>query len=194
MPKKTFRLAHERGLKLLCSVKGNQKGLREEIAQAFAYFTPCAQGGTHQTLNQEPRGWITKTTSVLPVNTRTLAETSMKEWQDLSQTMIRVVRKWTTREGAFKEEVQYYLSNKTMKASVAAYWIAQHWLVENQAHQKLDGRFAEDRLSTSSRAEPCLARLRAQAFNADPQHLAPSSRVLYWLAQLPLCLKTITYL
>lgn len=121
------------------SVKGNQKGLLEDIECAFK---------THQGYNrfeevEKGHGRIeTRRCSILSAKDFLLEE-NVEVWKNIS-TLIRID---TCREikGEHYQETRYYISDED--CGQASYYNALargHWSIENQLHWHLDVTFRED--------------------------------------------------
>lgn len=121
------------------SVKGNQKGLLEDIECAFK---------THHGYNlfeetEKDHGRIeTRRCSILTAK-GFLLEENIHAWKNIS-TLVRIE---ACREikGKLYQETRYYISDEDCpKASYYSALARGHWLVENQLHWHLDVTFKED--------------------------------------------------
>jgi predicted transposase YbfD/YdcC len=123
----------------LLSVKGNQKGLLEDITCAFK---------THHgydTVEDTERGHgriETRRCSILPAK-NFLLEEHLDTWKDVTT----IVRIDSSREikGVRTEETRFYISDENIKkASYYQALVRGHWGIENQLHWHLDVTFKED--------------------------------------------------
>jgi len=121
------------------SVKGNQKGLLDDLESAFKIH----QGYDPIEQIEKDHGRIeTRRCSILPAKDFLLEE-NMNKWKDVA-TLIKID---ASREikGVRTEETQYYISDE--KITKSSYYQALrrgHWGIENQLHWHLDVTFRED--------------------------------------------------
>jgi predicted transposase YbfD/YdcC len=123
----------------LLSVKGNQKGLLDDIQCAFKTYrgydaieeTGCGHGRIE-----------TRRCSILHAKDFLLEE-NLQAWKDIA-TLVRID---ACREikGVKTNETRYYISNESIaKASYYQALARGHWGIENQLHWHLDVTFKED--------------------------------------------------
>jgi predicted transposase YbfD/YdcC len=133
----------------LLSVKGNQKGLLDDIECAFK--THHGYDSIEET--ERGHGRIeTRRCSILPAKDFLLEE-NMKKWKDVF-TLVRID---ASREikGVRKEETRYYISDENV--TQAAYYqelVRGHWGIENHLHWHLDVTFKEDQCRTRTGNAP----------------------------------------
>jgi predicted transposase YbfD/YdcC len=121
------------------AVKGNQKGLLDDMECAFKMH----QGYDSLEEIEKGHGRIeTRRCSILPAKEFLLDE-NMKKWKDVT-TLVRIE---ASREikGVLTEKTRYYISDENI--TTASYYQALgrgHWGIENQLHWHLDVTFKED--------------------------------------------------
>jgi predicted transposase YbfD/YdcC len=121
------------------AVKGNQKGLLDDMECAFKTH----QGYDSSEQIETDHGRIeTRRCSILTAK-GFLLEENMNKWKDLS-TLVKIE---ASREikGVRSEETRYYISDENI--TTASYYQALsrgHWGIENQLHWHLDVTFRED--------------------------------------------------
>jgi predicted transposase YbfD/YdcC len=129
----------EQGGHYFLSVKGNQKGLLEDLEHAFNV------GKGLQFIDKEEKnhGRIeNRSCSILPAVDYLLDE-NIIEWKNVS-TLIKVSASRQIK-GVLKQETRYYISDETVNNP--SYYLALsrgHWGIENQLHWHLDVTFKED--------------------------------------------------
>ena len=121
------------------SVKGNQKGLLEDLEHAFK----VDKGSTFVAEVECDHGRIeNRSCSILPA-TDYLLEENISAWKNIS-TLIKVE---ASREikGVLRQETRYYISDETV--ANPSYYLSLsrgHWGIENHLHWHLDVTFKED--------------------------------------------------
>ena len=140
--KRTAQMIRKKGGDYVLCVKGNQKGLQEEISDWFDGF-----GGNYPELSsifeesEKGHGRLeTRRYTQLPVTPQLELAT---KWHDC-QSIVKVER---TRELKGKNpttETVHYITSKAPDAQFIASAIRSHWEVENKAHWVLDMTFRED--------------------------------------------------
>lgn len=135
--KKTFIRAKKLKINLIVGVKNNQKNLKEELLDSFAYFNTKV----HCEDKIEKSCFISKTYETIPINSRTLAMPENNSWRKLLATAILVTRQNLTNDTI---ERSLYVTNKKVNPRKACDLITSHWHIENNLHQNLDRAFKED--------------------------------------------------
>jgi predicted transposase YbfD/YdcC len=129
----------EQGGHYFLSVKGNQKGLLEDLEHAFK----VDKGIQFEAKPESNHGRIeTRRCSILPVG-NFLLEENRSAWKDVS-TLIKIESGREIR-GVLHQETYYYISDETV--SNPSYYLSLsrgHWGIENQLHWHLDVTFKED--------------------------------------------------
>jgi predicted transposase YbfD/YdcC len=129
----------EQGGHYLLSVKGNQKGLLEDLEQAFKInkgmqFTDKPECNHGRIENRR--------CSILPACDYLLEE-NISSWKNVS-TLIKIDSSRETK-GVLQQQTRYYISDETL--SNPLYYLSlsrAHWGIENQLHWHLDVTFRED--------------------------------------------------
>jgi len=133
----------------LLSVKGNQKGLLEDMECAFK--THHGYDSVEET--ERGHGRIeTRRCSILPA-ADFLLEENIKKWKDIF-TLVRID---ASREikGVRTEETRYYISDENItKAAYYQELVRGHWGIENHLHWHLDVTFKEDQCRTRTGNAP----------------------------------------
>jgi predicted transposase YbfD/YdcC len=123
----------------LLSVKGNQKGLLDDLEHAFK----VDKGLTFVADVESDHGRIeNRCCSILPAHDYLLKE-NRAAWKNVS-TLIKVD---ASREinGVLHEETRYYISDETVSNPSCYLSLSRgHWGIENQLHWHLDVTFKED--------------------------------------------------
>jgi predicted transposase YbfD/YdcC len=129
----------EQGGHYLLSVKGNQKGLLEDVESAFR----TRKGSDQEEIIEKDHGRIEiRRCSILPAKDFLLEET-VTAWKNVT-TLVKIE---ASREikGVKHEEIRYYISDEAEgKASYYNALARGHWSIENQLHWHLDVTFKED--------------------------------------------------
>jgi predicted transposase YbfD/YdcC len=124
----------------LLSVKGNQKGLLDDMECAFKTH----QGYDIKEETEKDHGRIeTRRCSILSAKDF-LLEDNINRWKDVT-TLVRIDASREAK-GIRTEEIRYYISDENIKN--AAYYqalVRGHWGIENQLHWHLDVTFMEDK-------------------------------------------------
>jgi predicted transposase YbfD/YdcC len=123
----------------LLSVKGNQKGLLDDLECAFKTY----KGIDSIEQIEKDHGRIeTRRCSILPAK-ECLLEDNLNKWKDVA-TLVKID---ASREikGVLTKETRYYISDENiLKASYYQDLSRGHWGIENQLHWHLDVTFKED--------------------------------------------------
>ena len=123
----------------LLSVKGNQKGLLDDLESAFKIHS----GHDRIEQTEKDHGRIeTRCCSILPAKDFLLEE-NLNRWKDVA-TLVKID---SSREikGVLTKETWYYISDeKIAKSSYYQALSRDHWGIENQLHWHLDVTFRED--------------------------------------------------
>jgi predicted transposase YbfD/YdcC len=133
------KLIREKKGHYFLAVKGNQKGLLDDMECAFKMH----QGYDSFEVTEKGHGRIeTRRCTILPAKDFLLDE-NLNKWKDLT-TLVRIE---ASREikGVRNEETRYYISNENvMKAAYYQGVSRGHWGIENHLHWHLDVTFKED--------------------------------------------------
>lgn len=135
MSKKTVKLIVERGNDYLICVKGNQKGLYQQIQANTCQSLPSSIDITHERTR-------TRTTQ-RSVSVFDNLDGISSEWLGL-RSLIQVERKGT-RDGKPYHQLSYYISSLPLCAAQFAAAIRAHWGIENRLHWVKDVVLAEDK-------------------------------------------------
>lgn len=164
MSKKTFEAVEEAKGELVVQIKGNQRELQREVAEACDYLKPisCYDAPIEKERNRIEQ----RTTETFDVRT-CLVESG--DWNRYIACIIRVKRHteifdteaklWKTRK-----EFAYYASSHWHDAKCFADSIRKHWYTENCNHYVRDVSLYEDG-SRIRRNAGVFARLRSFALN-----------------------------
>ena len=129
----------EQGSHYFLSVKGNQKGLLEDLEHAFK----VDKGIQYVDEPDSNHGRIeNRRCNILPAG-NFLLEENRSAWKDVS-TFIKIE---SSREikGVLHQETRYYISDETVCNPSYYLSLARgHWGIENQLHWHLDVTFRED--------------------------------------------------
>jgi len=128
----------ERKADYILQVKGNQKGLLEQIEKVFKKTEPES---THD-WNDLGHGRLEQRQCDVITNLDFLDD--CQDWPGL-KCIVRVKSERTTKRTGKKETSErYYISSKVSNAEVFNHNIRQHWAIENNLHWSLDVNFKED--------------------------------------------------
>ena len=124
------------------ALKGNQRHLFEDATDAFSIRQPHKQH-----LEQEKgHGRIDKRNyKTLPAEGN-LTDAIAQRWS-MVKSLIRVEHEVSKPNAQPKKETRYYISSldfNTLSAKEVAYYIREHWGIENHLHWQLDVTFKED--------------------------------------------------
>lgn len=126
----------ENGADYILALKGNQKGLREEVESIFRIQKPDST----DEVTEKGHGRIETRKCELINNLEFLD--GKEKWKDLSSIVKistkRIVNAKTTCE------IRYYISSHNSSADKFNKYIRLHWGVENSVHWTLDMTFRED--------------------------------------------------
>jgi len=129
----------EQGGHYFLSVKGNQKGLLEDLEHAFK----VDKGIGFEDEPESNHGRVeTRRCNILPVG-NFLLEENKSAWKNVS-TLIKI-ESGREIKGVLHQETRYYISDETV--SNPSYYLSLsrgHWGIENQLHWHLDVTFKED--------------------------------------------------
>jgi len=122
----------------ILQVKGNQKGLLEQIEKLFQ-IAPIANSHTSHDLEH---GRIEQRTADIITDFTHLDDCS--DWLGL-KTLIRIQSQRESKSTGKKEKsVRYYISSREDGAKAFNHNIRSHWAIENKLHWSLDVTFKED--------------------------------------------------
>ncbi len=123
----------------ILQVKGNQKGLLEQVEKVFQ-ITSLTDTHTQHTFGHDR---IEQRTSSIITDLTYLDD--REDWKALKS----VVRVESVREhkasGNMERSTRYYISSRTDSAQIFNDNIRSHWAIENQLHWTLDVTFNEDK-------------------------------------------------
>ena len=158
----------DQGGDYVLAVKGNQRGLYEQVLTAFETAENAAfKGYTVDTLKTQDQGHgRTEVRRYCVLATEGLL--AAPNWAGLN--MIGVVEAERTEHGKTSTEMRYYIGSISPRAAEFARAVRGHWGIENSLHWVLDVAFREDscRVRKGYGAEN-LAVLRHMALNAAKQ-------------------------
>ncbi|MEZ5592708.1 MAG: ISAs1 family transposase [Gammaproteobacteria bacterium] len=158
----------DQGGDYVLAVKGNQRGLYEQVLTAFETAENAEfKGYTVDTLKTQDQGHgRTEVRRYCVLATEGLLEAP--NWVGLN--MIGVVEAERTEHGKTRSEMRYYIGSIPPRAADFARAVRGHWHIENSLHWVLDVAFREDdcRVRKGYGAEN-LAVLRHIALNAAKQ-------------------------
>lgn len=120
----------------ILSVKGNQKGLLEQVEKVFKITSIASQAEGHQI--DHGRFEIRKCSVITDLT----HFNDDKDWPGI-KSLIRID---ASRKGDLKteEQIRYYISSKQAEAECFNDHIRSHWAIENKLHWVLDVDFNED--------------------------------------------------
>jgi predicted transposase YbfD/YdcC len=121
------------------SVKGNQKGLLEDLESAFR----TRRGNAQREWTEKDHGRIeTRRCSILAAKDFLLEE-NITAWKNVT-TLIKIDASRII-NGVKQEEIRYYISDEAEESTLYYNTLARgHWSIENQLHWHLDVTFNED--------------------------------------------------
>ena len=122
----------------ILQVKGNQKGLLEQVEKVFKTTKPDSS----DVWNDLDHGRIEQRACAVITDLSYLDD--YQDWPGL-KSVIRIRSERTMKNSGHKEEsVRYYISSKKADAKTFNRDIRAHWGIENKLHWSLDVNFKED--------------------------------------------------
>jgi len=147
----------EQGGDYVLSVKGNQKGLLDEIADHFNFV---AKSYNRKKLN--PNNWSLHRSEEVSRNREEqrfclvchnlewMDKTIRSKWREL-KSIIMIERKTILEDNSTRRDVAFYISSLESPASDIQAYIRHHWQIENSCHWVIDTAFREDANQVSRR-------------------------------------------
>lgn len=128
----------DKGADYVLMVKGNQKGLKDQVEKLFS----IAPLKTQFSSNDLGHGRIESRKCEVIDQLRFLDD--KKEWAGL-KTVIRITSERTNKQtGIYNTETRFYISSLAPDAELINNAVRSHWAVENNLHWSLDVVFKED--------------------------------------------------
>lgn len=123
----------------LLAVKGNQKGLQEEVIESFNYANPVEIA---ENWEYDHGRYETRKCSILNAS-EVLSPKLLQEWEAMV-TLIKIESTRMIKEVETTENRYYISSHSTKTAEEYNDMVRGHWGIENQLHWHLDVTFKED--------------------------------------------------
>jgi len=174
------------------AVKANQKGLLEDIAQAFI----LNNGKTFIADTERNHGRIENRSCCILSAADCLLEENLTPWRNIS-TIIKID---ASREikGVLHKETRYYISDEDV--IMPEYFLSLsrgHWGIENQLHWHLDVTFGEDDCRTREKNAPqnltTIRKLALQILSDQNDNLSLKKRRYYAALDLNYLKKIINF-
>ena len=123
----------------LLALKQNQRGLYEEVAEAFTQFS----GKAHHDKWESDHGRLEQRSCSILDAQEVLGPKKIKQWPSLN-TLVRITSQREV-NGIKSLQTRYYISSRTdCTAQEYNQMVRKHWSIENKLHYHLDVTFRED--------------------------------------------------